>query len=208
MKSFVALIAALPLVLVACYSGPVFAQSNEQAPLIVRQTCFMCHSLEGNSPDLSFVPRLAAQSASYIEGQLKAFRDGSRAGPPGTLYMWPISQNLSEAQIKQVAKWYSEQPAPKPFPKDPALYKEGRNIFEHGILKSSVAACSSCHGPKAAGNGIFPRLAGQTPQYLLAQLRYFRSGVRHDKNADVMKPIATHLTESEANAVAHYLSTL
>lgn len=207
MKSRTGFFLTLPLLMLATFSMSAIAASKE-APAIVRHTCFMCHSQEGNTPDLAFVPRLAAQNETYIEEQLKAFRDGSRAGPPGVLYMWPISQNLTERQIKQVANWYSEQPPAKPFPVDKSLNEQGRKIFEHGILKSSVAACSSCHGPKAAGNGIFPRLAGQTPQYLLAQLRYFRSGVRNDKNADVMKPIASHLTESEMNAVAHYLSTL
>lgn len=208
MKSFSALVAALPLLMLASFSCVALAQTKEEAPAIVRQTCFMCHSQEGNTPDLAFVPRLAAQNKGYIEDQLKAFRDASRAGPPGVMYMWPISQNLTEQQIKQVAQWYSEQPAPAPFSENAEYQKLGRDIFENGILKSSVAACSSCHGPKAAGTGIFPRLAGQTPQYLLSQLRYFRSGVRHDKNADVMKPIASHLTEAEMNAVAHYLSTL
>ena len=202
------LIAAIPMFILGSLSTNALAASAEEAPAIVRNTCFMCHSQEGNTPDLAFVPRLAAQEQGYIEEQIKAFRDASRAGPPGVMYMWPISQNLTEEQIKQVAKWYSEQPAPAPFPADPKLHQVGKQIFEKGILKSSVAACSSCHGPKAAGNGIFPRLAGQTPQYLVSQLRYFRTGVRHDKNADVMKPIASHLTEDEMNAVAHYLSTL
>ena len=168
----------------------------------------MCHSQEGNTPDLAFVPRLAHQNETYIVEQLKAFRDGSRAGPPGMLYMWPISQSMTEKQIQVAAKWYAEQPPATPFPANPSVNAQGRDIFQNGILKASVAACSSCHGPKAAGNGIFPRLAGQTPQYLLAQLRYFSSGVRNDKNADVMKPIASHLTEEQMNAVAHYISTL
>ena len=207
MKSPVVPIATLFLALFV-YSSDAQSEESKQAPQVVRETCFMCHSQEGNNPDLAFVPRLAHQNDTYIVEQLKAFRDGSRAGPPGMMYMWPISQSLSEQQIQVAAKWYADQPPAKPFPQDPAVHALGRDIFQNGILKSSVAACASCHGPKAAGNGIFPRLASQTPQYLLAQLRYFRSGVRNDKNADVMKPIASHLTEEQMNAVAHYISTL
>jgi cytochrome c553 len=120
----------------------------------------------------------------------------------------PLTQQLTESEMKGVAQWYASQPPPAPFPKDKSTYEHGRAIFDKGVLKSDVAACSSCHGAKAAGNGIFPRLAGQTPQYLLSQLRYFRSGARNDKRADIMKPIASHLTEAQMNAVAHYLSTL
>lgn len=180
---------------------------DKAAPEIVRSTCYMCHSTEGNYPELGFVPRLAAQNAAYIEEQLRAFRDGSRADPPATIYMWPITQGLSDQQIKQTADWFAAQAAPKPFAPD-ASADEGRGIYVNGILAADVPACASCHGAKADGNGIFPRLAGQTIQYLRAQLLYFRSGVRNDKSADIMKPIALHLTDSQMEAVSHYLSSL
>lgn len=177
------------------------------APEIVRTTCYMCHSTHGNTPDLAFIPRLAAQNQTYIEEQLKAFRDGSRGDPPATIYMWPIAQSLSEKEIEQVAKWFASQPPPEPFSPNSAA-PAGRLIFEKGILKSDVPACASCHGTAAAGNGIFPRLAGQNVQYLIAQLRYFRSGVRNDHNAPIMKQVVLHLTDSQMNAVAEYLSSL
>ncbi|MGH8283822.1 MAG: c-type cytochrome, partial [Gammaproteobacteria bacterium] len=105
------------------------------------------------------------------------------------------------------AEWFAAQPPPAPYPPS-ALANEGRAIYLNGVLKADVPACASCHGPKADGNTIFPRLAGQNAQYLLAQLRYFRSGVRNDKNADIMKQIALHLTDSQMNAVANYLSSI
>lgn len=182
-------------------------QPGKTPPEIVRSSCYMCHSTHGNDPDLAFIPRLAAQNQVYIEEQLKAFRDGSRADPPATIYMWPIAQGLSEKQIKQTAEWFSTQAPAEPFPPDSSA-NEGRAIFLNGVLKADVPACASCHGPQADGNGIFPRLAGQNAQYLLAQLRYFRSGVRNDKNADIMKQVALHLTDSQMNAVANYLSSL
>ncbi|MDE2091221.1 MAG: c-type cytochrome [Gammaproteobacteria bacterium] len=182
-------------------------QATKTAPEIVRSSCYMCHSTQGNNPDLGFIPRLAAQNQTYIEEQLKAFRDGSRADPPAMIYMWPIVQALSESQIKQTAEWFASQPPPTPFPPGAAA-SEGKEIFLHGVLDSDVPACASCHGEKAYGNGIFPRLAGQNSQYLLAQLLYFRSGVRNDKNADIMKQVALHLTDSQMNAVADYLSSL
>lgn len=204
------------LVLVTCLlsSGPWFGCMSAEtqpaakaAPDIVRTSCYMCHSVQGNRPDLGFIPRLAAQNQTYIEEQLGAFRDGSRADPPATIYMWPNVQNLSESQIKQSAQWFASQPPAVPYPAGPSA-SEGKQIFLHGVLKSDVPACASCHGEKAEGNGIFPRLAGQNPQYLLAQLRYFRSGVRNDKNADIMKQVALHLDDSEMSALADYLSSL
>lgn len=192
----------------ALLSGAVAAaDAGKAAPEIVNSTCFMCHTEHGNDPALEFVPRLAAQSEVYMEGQLKAFRDGSRAGPAATIYMFPVTQSLSEQQIKDAAAWFASQPPPTPFPSDD-LAEKGRAIYTNGVLASQVPACSSCHGAKAAGNGIFPRLAGQNPQYLLAQLRYFRSGVRNDQSADIMKPITQHLSDEQMEEVAHYISTL
>lgn len=210
MKILVALIGGVSLVSLGMHSDAAQAQSQPQmaAPAIVNNTCYMCHSEHGNDPDLAFVPRLASQTSSYIEEQLKAFRDGSRADPPATMYMWPITQKLTESEIKAAAEWFASQPAPTPYPENASLDAEGKQIFEKGVLKADVPACSSCHGAQAAGNSIFPRLAGQTPQYLLAQLRYFKSGARNDQRADIMKPIAAHMTEAQMNAVAHYLSTL
>ena len=186
-----------------CVSAP----ADDMTPQVVHTACFMCHSEHGNDPDLAFVPRLAAQNADYIEAQLAAFRDGSRADPPAVMYMWPMAQNLSAQQIKEAAEWFAAQPAPAPYPKG-ATTEQGDAIYAKGVLASDVPACITCHGPKAAGNGIFPRLAGQTPQYLLAQLRYFRAAVRNDNGADIMKPIAQHLSDSQMQAVADYLSSL
>lgn len=194
-------------VMASALYGTAQADDQKTAPAIVHSTCFMCHTERGNDPALQFVPRLAAQTETYIEGQLKAFRDGSRAGPAATIYMFPITQSLSDEQIKEAAAWYASQPLPAPFVSD-ALAEKGKSIYTNGVLSAQVPACSSCHGDKAAGNGIFPRLAGQNPQYLLAQLRYFRSGVRNDQGADIMKPIAQHLTDEQMEQVSHYISTL
>jgi len=197
---------AYSLFLMFCLFGTGRAAAPD-APAIVHSTCFMCHTERGNEPALAFIPRLAAQNASYIEEQLAAFRDGSRADPAATLYMWPMTQTLSDADMKAAAEWFAAQAAPAPFPAD-ASSAEGLSIYQKGVLASDVPACASCHGDKAAGNGIFPRLAGQNPEYLLAQLRYFRSGARNDKGADIMKPIAQHLDDKQMQAVARYISSL
>jgi cytochrome c553 len=188
-------------------ASAVGAPEDKNAPEIVRTSCYMCHSTEGNNPDLAFIPRLAAQNAVYIKQQLKAFQDGSRTDPPGTIYMWPITQSLSDQQIDQVAGWFAGQAAPAPFTAG-SQTEAGKALYTSGNLKEGVAACASCHGAQAVGNTIFPRLAGQNAQYLKAQLLYFRSGVRNDKNAELMKNVASHMSDDEMAAVSEYLSTL
>ena len=68
-----------------------------------------------------------------------------------------------------------------------------------------ATACQACHG----ANGIsrsprVPNLAGQQPDYLVAQLQAFRSGTR--KN-DLMEAIAAQLSDAEMTALAHYWNT-
>ncbi len=176
-------------------------------PSRVLTSCYMCHSTHGSDPRFGFIPRLAHQSEVYIEEQLKAFRDGSRSDPPGVMYMWPVSEALSNREIVAVARWYASQPLPPP-QLGGRLSAVGNVIFHQGILKQDIPACMSCHGPDAAGTGIYPRLAGQNAEYLEEQLRFFKSGVRHDKNADIMHMIAIHLTDRQIRAVAEYLTTL
>lgn len=68
------------------------------------------------------------------------------------------------------------------------------------------ATCAACHG----GNGIsvapiYPNLAGQKDEYLVAQLKAFRDGSR--ANA-IMAPMAKGLSDTDIANIAAYVSTL
>jgi cytochrome c553 len=75
-------------------------------------------------------------------------------------------------------------------------------IVAEGTTRGAVA-CARCHG--FDGGGAFPRLDGQSPQYLAEQLRHFASGAR--QNA-LMQPIAKGLNDDEIDAVAQYYASL
>jgi cytochrome c553 len=69
-----------------------------------------------------------------------------------------------------------------------------------------TSACQACHG----ANGIsrsprIPNLAGQQPDYLVAQLRAFRAGTR--KNP-LMESIAAQLSDAEMTALARHWNSL
>ena len=102
---------------------------------------------------------------------------------------------------------------PKPFgggQKD--LVATGKKIFEEGIANTDVPPCASCHGPEAKGDGQFPRLAGQLPDYVFKKLTNWskergQNPAKPDTSA-IMQPIAHSLNESQIKAVAAYLSYL
>ena len=68
-----------------------------------------------------------------------------------------------------------------------------------------VAACRACHGANGLSRSTrVPNLAGQQPDYLVAQLQAFRAGTR--KN-DLMEAIAAQLGDAEMNALGQYYSS-
>jgi len=63
--------------------------------------------------------------------------------------------------------------------------------------------CQHCHGADGeASSVIYPRLAGQNEQYMVKQLKQFRSGDRQG----VMNEMAADLTDEEMVALADYFS--
>jgi cytochrome c553 len=69
--------------------------------------------------------------------------------------------------------------------------------------KEKSVTCAACHG--ADGNSlvpIFPKLAGQHPDYIVNQLKLFKSKTRIDPS---MQPMVEPLTEQDmANLAAHF----
>lgn len=70
------------------------------------KTCVGCHGADGNSMVPNF-PKLAGQHASYLEKQLKDFRDGFRKDAT----MAPFAKGLSDQEIKDLAAFYAAQTA-------------------------------------------------------------------------------------------------
>jgi len=64
--------------------------------------CMACHGPNGKGVAPTF-PRLAGQHASYIEKQLRTFKDGTRSDP----MMTGITESLTDQQIKDLALYIS-----------------------------------------------------------------------------------------------------
>jgi cytochrome c553 len=182
----------------------VSAQSEQVAAHIAATVCSNCHGIEGRSTSPTF-PNLAAQTAPYLEQQLKAFRDETRADPDAQAYMWGMASRLDDAMISALAEYFSGQSASRGYRENPVRVAAGRAIFERGVPSKGIPACATCHGPRAQGNGPFPRLAGQHADYLLKQLLVIQNALR---NAPVMHGIIAELTHDQMRDVAQYLASL
>jgi cytochrome c553 len=168
------------------------------------ETCGTCHGINGRSVAPTF-PNLAAQSAPYIELQLHAFKDQSRADPDAQAYMWGMASLLNDATISGLASYFAAQPAAAGTPGNPALIALGKKLYEEGVPGRQIPPCATCHGPRAQGMATFPRLAGQHAPYLLKQLLVIQSVLRM---APVMHGVVKDLTKDQMQAVVAYLESL
>jgi len=169
------------------------------------QTCGTCHGVNGRSVSPTF-PNLAAQTAPYLEAQLKAFKEQTRADPDAQAYMWGMAAQLSDAQISDLADYFSKQPPPAAGKSSgPAAIARGKQVFEEGVPARQIPPCASCHGPHGEGMATFPRLAGQHAPYLLKQLLVIQNALR---NAPVMHGVVKELTRDQIQAVAAYLESI
>lgn len=74
--------------------------------------------------------------------------------------------------------------------------------------KVAVTTCATCHGPQGRSfNPKFPRLAGQSASYLVAQMKNFKSQTRGDADAlGYMWGMAAPLSDDLIDALAAYYS--
>lgn len=94
-------LAAAALVLAA---AAAHAQENP-AVRSLAATCANCHGTDGHSATRE-VASLAGLQKDYIVAQMKAFRDGTR---PATI-MQQLAKGYSDAQVEQLADYFSRRP--------------------------------------------------------------------------------------------------
>jgi cytochrome c553 len=182
------------------------AQAEEAAAKSAQQTvnnvCAACHAPDGNSV-ITLNPKLAGQHPDYLEKQLTEFKSGKRANA----VMSGMAGALSEAEMKELAIYFSSKKTALGKAKSNGAGSVGEKIYRAGNAATNVPACAACHSPNGAGlPKQFPRLSGQHADYTLAQLKAFRSGER--ANAPMMMAIAAKMSDAEMAAVADYIQGL
>lgn len=183
-------------------------ENTDEIPTVVNSTCLTCHGKQGVSAPGSLFPNLAGQWAFYIRTQLYEFNSHQRADPMAAI-MWGMVASLSDAQIYQVATYFSRQIRNPGLIEDSGLVAAGKKIYTGGLLKEKVPACMACHGPTGIGiPPMFPALAGQRRAYMVNQLNYFKSGSRTDDPEGIMRDIAKNLTSKQITELAAYARSL
>jgi len=159
------------------------------------QACFACHGEDGVAAS-SEIPNLAAQPALSITYQLIQFRGQQRKGGA----MEALAAPLSDQDMRDIAAYFTSLPPP------PAKSGNADQIAK-GQQISSTQYCNSCHGPQLQGQKHIARLAGQSKEYLVTQLKNIRSGTRIDMDG-TMGSAARGLSDDDIDALATYAASL
>jgi cytochrome c553 len=200
------------LLLCAVLAAPALAAEEKPAAAakpdaargqaISTQVCAACHTNDGSRGSPAN-PILQGQHPEYLVKQLQDFKAGHR----DSAVMKAFASALSEADMKNVAVFYSGKQAKPGFAKHKDSVALGEAIWRGGIAGREVPACAGCHGPTGAGiPSQYPRLGGQHADYVEAQLMAFRGGAR--KNSPQMADVAAKMNDREIKAVADYVAGL
>ena len=171
--------------------------------------CAACHNADGNSINSEW-PSLAGQHQTYLVEQLKAFKKGKAPGGRYNALMESQVANLTDQDIEDLAAYFASQTT-----KIGAVPKEqlalGQRLYRGGDLKKGISACIACHGPQGLGNAEahFPRVSGQQTQYVVNQLKAYKSGERNTSSHSViMQNIAVRMDDNDMLAIGAYVSGL
>jgi len=189
-----------------CAVGPTqtLAEGDATAGKAASATCAACHGADGKAI-LPEYPNLAGQHASYIAKQLTDYRDGNRQNA----LMSPMAAALTDQAILDLAAYYASLPAINGVASEENL-ELGQNLYRGGVTSAGIASCTGCHGPAGAGNpaAAYPSLVGQNKDYMVLQLKMFRSGERNNDPNEMMRALSHRLSDAEIDALANYASGL
>lgn len=195
----------------ATRGGQLYEQGDAARGII---SCASCHGAAGNSVAPAN-PSVSAQPHEYLFKQLRDFKvqEGAelpaRTGPDGTpTIMTANVANMTVQDMQDVALYLSAQEVQNPATAGHEdLRERGEQIWRGGLPDRAVPACAACHGARGEGiPGQYPRLAGQFPAYIEAQLNLFRLNDR--KNSVPMHQTADRMTEADIRAVSDYAAGL
>jgi cytochrome c553 len=175
--------------------------------------CQGCHGANGEGMPAAGIPRIAGQSAEYLEKQLRDYASGIRENP--IMSNW--AKQLSDPQKTELAAYYASRTAPNvahtgaPAAATPAAthLARGHQLAHQGDEAKRVQACNNCHGPDGIGvTHSAPYLAGQSAEYLTASLKSWKDGTRKNDAGKLMASVVSRLNDADIAAVAAYFASL
>lgn len=177
----------------AVQADPVTLKAAVEAGRKASFFCANCHGEDGVSKT-SEVPNLAGQNPAYLLEQIRKFAAGERKDP----FMQGLIKVLKDDERVQLALFYANSSV-APNRANADLAARGKVLFDK--------LCTRCHGEKAYGNELYPRIASQKVPYLQASITRYRdrTGIRSNQ---LMSIATASLKDEEIVSIANYLTQL
>ena len=212
----------LSLLTVALFSTHLSA-ANLDIGEEINEVCAGCHGEYAEGGKEGEYPRLAGLSADYIERELHLFKSKERLNHPMVPYT--KERELPEEDLLDVSAYIATIEL---YSKLPPIDEENFNAYERLLLSKKLLnvrridgdyeagkelynkECSSCHGRDGTGKlkKKAPLLAGQYSNYLLKQIRAYRTGKRTHDNEETSESIFKEYSEEQIQNLLAYLSIL
>jgi cytochrome c553 len=193
----------------AAAAEPIAKPDLAKGQTIVSQMCAACHGADGNSPAAAN-PRLAGQTAEYLEKQMRNFKAAPGKKPErDNAIMAGMVASLSADDMRNVAAFLASQKPKGGVSRSRELVFVGQKLYRGGNPATGLPACAGCHGPNGAGlPAQYPRLAGQYAEYTEVQLKAFHGNQRANDTNRMMRSIAAKMSDAEMRAVSDYIAGL
>jgi cytochrome c553 len=176
---------------------PASAYDAEAGRQKAEEACAPCHG-KGGISEQPTVPSLAGQGNDYVVLALYQFRAKHRPSEAMAQFAAPLTDN----DLGNLAAYYSGL---KPWAPTRQSSSEALAVGPALALQKN---CVQCHnGPGLRGQQSVPRIAGQQIEYVAAQLRLFKAGIRGDIDGN-MTSAAQELTDKDIDTLADYISGL
>jgi sulfide dehydrogenase cytochrome subunit len=172
--------------------------ADSQDPAMLSHTCAGCHGTFGASAGDS-IPIIGGQPQVFLKQAMLSYKDGKRH----STIMQRLAKGYDEAQIDVMANFISSQPWVS------ADVKIDREKANKGKQMHITKGCVGCHGAKGISVAPnTPRLAGQYPEYLFIQMRYYiNPQITIPSSAKVMRSMLKGANDEDLRALAEFYAS-
>ena len=95
---------------------------------------------------------------------------------------------------------------------------EEERLIAAGVIEAPVVVedptppmwngCAGCHGMKGEGMGMFPKLSGQSKEYITTALIEYKNRQERGRQSMIMWSQASFLTDRDINTLGEFISNL
>ena len=83
--------------------------------------------------------------------------------------------------------------------------QELANLDEFSSIRSLWSGCAACHGAEGQGVAVFPKLAGQSADYITSRLYAYRNGEAVGAMSSTMWAQAGMLSDADINMIGKFI---